>query len=239
MNHRKAFLAAVFLVACDSGAEHGGGHGGGSLEVFVGRAPVVHASAPVVHTEEAAGEEAQAKPEAHAEHAPTPAPPDAGITDGPEGEGEAAAEAEGEAAAEAEGEAEAEAEPEVVPVPAPAAGGKSEEEWAKLANVRVGTLKVEGGLDPEVVKKGVRSNAKPLRECYAKGLVAAPELGGKLTVDFVIDKKGKVESAKVKSTTLSNPAVETCFTDAIGAWTFDAPEDGKNVSVRQAFTLAL
>lgn len=165
---------------------------------------------------------------------PSPEPPDAEAP--PPGEADAVP---AEAAPDPGPEAEAEADPAPEPEPAPAPGGHSEAEWAKLAKVRLGIAKVNGALDPELVRKGVRSNIGQLRTCYAKGLLGSPELGGKLTLEFEIDKKGKTDAAKVASSTVADDALGACFADAIAGWKFDAPEDGKTVEVKQSFTLSL
>ena len=254
MRRKQVFSIALFLVACDTGAEHGGGHGAAGMQVHMGRAPVVAKAAHADHADHA-----DHGAEAEAAHAEAPSPESAAVEDpsaeapaeapeaevaADEGETEGAPEADAEAEApDADAEADApEAQPEPAAeadAPAAAAGGRSEAEWTELAKVRLGSNKVDGALDPEVVRKTVRSKSKDLKACYAKGLVSSAELSGKLTMEFVVDKKGKMDSVKVKSSTLNNAAVESCATTTIEGWTFDAPEDGKKVKIRYSFTLSL
>ena len=126
-----------------------------------------------------------------------------------------------------EGEA-APAEAEAAPEPAPApSGGGDEAELAKAAKILFGSAKVDGGLEVDAVRKVIKKSKGALAKCYAKALVKDNALEAKVTVEFVVDKKGKTKDAKIKSGGLGDPAIDACLVEVMSGWKFDAPSDGK------------
>lgn len=97
---------------------------------------------------------------------------------------------------------------------------------------------VLGGLDKLLIQRIVRSNINQVRYCYEKSLVKNPKLSGKVVVKFVINKKGSVDSSKVKSTTVSDPEVGKCIAKAAKRWKFPTPRGGGIVIVSYPFVLA-
>ena len=89
--------------------------------------------------------------------------------------------------------------------------------------VRQGAQKVEGPLDPLVVRRVVRAHTNDLRYCYNGGLVGDPGLAGRVVVDFEILTTGMVGESKLTSTTLSDRKVGECVVVATRRWQFPAP----------------
>ena len=54
-----------------------------------------------------------------------------------------------------------------------------------------------GRLPPELIQAVVRSHFKDFRVCYEAGLTRNPELAGRVTTRFVIDREGRVDSVSV------------------------------------------
>lgn len=89
---------------------------------------------------------------------------------------------------------------------------------------------VLGKIDNALVDAVVRDNLAAVDACYATARAAAPHLGGRVGVRFVVDAKGAVSSATVKSSTVGDPAFEGCVAAAFSAWTFPAPRAGTVVA---------
>ena len=74
-----------------------------------------------------------------------------------------------------------------------------------------------------------------LRYCYQRELTKNPNLGGKITVKFVIAKDGTVSSATTKTSTMNNPAVESCINGRFMKFQFPEPKGGGIVIVSYPF----
>ena len=86
---------------------------------------------------------------------------------------------------------------------------------------------VNGRLPPESIQRVVRQSFGRLRGCYAAGLEKNPDLEGRVSVKFVIDREGQVALASPWSdTTLPDASVARCVTRAYQAMTFPKPEGG-------------
>jgi hypothetical protein len=240
MLERKVLCMALILVGCDAGEKHGGGHHPGGIEVVMGRAPRPsnHVESHTVAAPDASGTATQAKTEPKPDAAPTDAAPDnAAPTDAAPTD---AAPAEG---APTEGAPTDAAPTEPVPVEPPPAEAApptpppAGTDFAKLAKIRLSNPKIDEGIDPEVVKKRVRKGLDDLRVCYVSGLEKDAALAGKVELEFVVDKKGKIASSTVRSTTLADANVGTCMAKVVEAWKFE-PAPADDVTVRYPFALA-
>ena len=232
MSKLRLLSAALLLFACDGGAQHEGGDHGGGITVAMGRAP---RAANHIETHSVAGPDDAATQvaEATAEAPPADAPP----ADAPPVEAEAPpAEAEAPPAEAEAPPAEAEAPPaeaEAPPAEAPPPGT----DLMKLAKIRLSNPKIDDGIDPELVRKRVRSGMNDLRKCYASGLERNAALAGRVELEFVIDKKGKIGSSTVRSSDLADDSVGACMAKAVEAWRFE-PAPAGDVRVRFPFALA-
>jgi TonB family protein len=105
--------------------------------------------------------------------------------------------------------------------------------------VRHGKLTVEGDgeLDPDVIRRIVRAHIQAIRACYTKALEPNPVLQGRLTVEFEINEKGRVEHPAIGESTIDSDSLESCVLEAAGHWRFPAPKRGA-VTVAYPFVLS-
>ena len=96
----------------------------------------------------------------------------------------------------------------------------------KPANIRIGTLFVNGRLPPDAVEKVVRAKLDGVRACYESGLRLNPSLQGRATVKLAIDAGGAVAQACNGGSDLPSSAVIECIVQATSKLTFPAPEAG-------------
>lgn len=113
------------------------------------------------------------------------------------------------------------------------AGGKG------LKEAKVGVTVGEGSgdfgdLTPEQINKVVQSRRNAIRACYERQLQRNPKLGGKIVIRWTID-MGTVTSAKVKSTTMRNGAVEDCIVRQVQRMKFPKPKGGRKAVVSYPF----
>jgi len=92
-----------------------------------------------------------------------------------------------------------------------------------------------GALDKSLIDAVIKRNMSQIRYCYQRELTKNPALGGKITVKFVIAKDGTVSSATTKSSTMSNPAVESCINGRFMRFQFPEPKGGGIVIVSYPF----
>ena len=76
------------------------------------------------------------------------------------------------------------------------------------------------------IKKVVKKRASRLRNCYERRLLANPNLGGKIVMQWKIMIDGKASGAKVKTSTLKDAAVGRCLQRVIGGMKFVKPDGG-------------
>jgi hypothetical protein len=92
-----------------------------------------------------------------------------------------------------------------------------------------------GALDKSLIDAVIKRNMSQIRYCYQRELTKNPSLGGKITVKFVIAKDGTVSSATTKTTTMNNPAVESCINGRFMRFQFPEPKGGGIVIVSYPF----
>jgi hypothetical protein len=94
-----------------------------------------------------------------------------------------------------------------------------------------------GTMDPMQIREVVREAMPELRFCFEWQLQQHPELGGHVTMQYVIAADGTVQDASVLEDALHDETVTRCFTHVIGGLRFPPPEGG-SVSVHYPFMLA-
>src|SRR5690606_36254092 len=62
---------------------------------------------------------------------------------------------------------------------------------------------VEGGLDRDQIIAVINRNKGQIVYCYEKGLQAAPQIGGRVAVSFVIGAAGRITVASVAESSLN------------------------------------
>jgi hypothetical protein len=145
------------------------------------------------------------------------------------------------AAAQAEA-AKAEAEAAAAALAAAEAAEREEAEaiaeTGEGARVKVTKMEIQGALDRAEVTKVVGAKLAAVQKCYGAGLVKAPQLAGKVAINFVITGAGKVGSSVVQSSDLEDSSVANCMAKAIKRLTFASPRGGGNVIVTISFVLS-
>lgn len=94
-----------------------------------------------------------------------------------------------------------------------------------------------GGLDRDAIAAVIQRNIGQVRFCYEQALQGAPDLSGRVAVDFTIAGTGIVKTASIASTTLNAKAVEECIMMRLKSWKFPLPENGVDVKVTYPFVL--
>jgi hypothetical protein len=117
---------------------------------------------------------------------------------------------------------------EVAAPPEPAPAEPVAEEPPEASNPAAGLV---WSLDREGIKAAVREASPAIRECYEGWLEDRPDLGGKLTVRFVVGAdadsgEGRVREAVLVSSSLDQPFLEGCVLNALQELRFDRPETG-------------
>jgi outer membrane biosynthesis protein TonB len=92
-----------------------------------------------------------------------------------------------------------------------------------------------GSLDPEEIRRIVRSHSDEIRACYEAELAETPGIGGKVIMKWTIGADGLVVKAGVGETQMKNNRVEDCLAKLILAWSFPKPKGGGIVIVNYPF----
>lgn len=105
------------------------------------------------------------------------------------------------------------------------------------ANVTVppGDPVVSGGLTSQEIMAVIRANLNQIRHCYEQLLQRAPNASGKMSVNFVIDVSGRVQTTSVTDSTISDSVMRGCVTGKIQRWAFPKPRGGQPVTVNYPF----
>lgn len=105
------------------------------------------------------------------------------------------------------------------------------------ANVVVppGDPVVSGGLTMQEVQAVIRANLNQIRHCYEQLLQRSPSANGKIKVKFVVDPNGRVSSASILSSTISDSVMTGCVTGHVSRWSFPKPRGGQAVNVSYPF----
>ena len=93
--------------------------------------------------------------------------------------------------------------------------------------LRIGTTETSGGsLPAEIIQRVVRQSFGRFRNCYEDGLRGNPNLEGRVTARFVINRDGSVATVQSGGSDLPDAHVVACVLRAYGSLTFPAPKDG-------------
>ena len=98
---------------------------------------------------------------------------------------------------------------------------------AKAPPLRKGATQVNGRLPPEVIQRIVRQNFGRFRLCYENGLRNNPNLQGRVSVQFVIDRDGAVSHGGRRRLGHAGSAAScSCVVRGFGSLSFPQPEGG-------------
>ncbi|MBI4956955.1 MAG: AgmX/PglI C-terminal domain-containing protein, partial [Myxococcales bacterium] len=96
---------------------------------------------------------------------------------------------------------------------------------AKPPQVRMGATNVSGRLPPEVIQRIVRQNFGRFRMCYEAALRNNPNLQGRVSVNFVIGRDGRVSNVSAGGD-IPDPSVPSCVSRQFYGLSFPQPEGG-------------
>jgi len=96
----------------------------------------------------------------------------------------------------------------------------------KVPIIKMGEMKVEGRLPPDVVKRIVRQNFARFRFCYENELRNDPTLEGDVVSKIIIGKTGDVTSVTDAKSSMKNAKVVQCVQKSLHALSFPQPEGG-------------
>ena len=85
---------------------------------------------------------------------------------------------------------------------------------------------VTGSMDPELIRRVVRSHHDQLKYCYDNALTKNPKLTGKVSVRWIIREDGTVASSNVVSSTSGTPELDHCISGRVLLWIFPKPKGG-------------
>lgn len=94
---------------------------------------------------------------------------------------------------------------------------------------------IAGGLSQQEVQAVIRANLNQIRHCYEQLLQRSPSSQGKVKVSFVVQPNGRVGSAKIVSSDISDSVMRGCVTGKVKRWKFPNPRGGKSVTVNYPF----
>lgn len=92
--------------------------------------------------------------------------------------------------------------------------------------VRLETLRVNGRLPAEVVRRIIQRNVPRLRACYEAALNRNTKLAGKLTVRLTIDRRGAVAEASDAGNDVRDAQLVGCVLDSFRKMKFPEPAEG-------------
>jgi TonB family protein len=85
---------------------------------------------------------------------------------------------------------------------------------------------VTGSMDPELIRRVVRSHHDQLKYCYDNALTRNPKLTGKVAVRWIITEAGTVASSNVVSSSTGTPDLDRCIAGRVLTWIFPKPKGG-------------
>lgn len=94
------------------------------------------------------------------------------------------------------------------------------------------TSPLAAAIQPAQIQRVATEGLAEMRACYEKGLSRHPDLEGKVVTSFAIGEDGHVvQTAPADGTTIADPAVVACVSDAFRRLTFPPLGEGKSVRV--------
>lgn len=97
---------------------------------------------------------------------------------------------------------------------------------SKSPVTRLSTPTISGRIAPEVIQRIVRQSFGRFRLCYENGLRNNPNLAGRVSVRFIIDRSGRVSSTANAGSDLPDSAVVSCVVRSFSGMSFPEPENG-------------
>jgi hypothetical protein len=96
---------------------------------------------------------------------------------------------------------------------------------------------VHGSLSKDAIRRVVHRHLNEVKFCYERELASRPDLSGRVSIKFLINGMGAVQSSAATDSTLGSAALDSCIAGAVRRWTFPQPEGGGVVIVTYPFQL--
>ena len=94
---------------------------------------------------------------------------------------------------------------------------------------------VSAGLTAGEISSVIRRNLNQIRHCYERLLQRRPGVVGKAKTKFIINPNGRVGSARILSSNISDNQFRNCLTRTIKKWKFPKPRNNSSVDVNYPF----
>ncbi len=85
------------------------------------------------------------------------------------------------------------------------------------------------------IKRVIHSRYTMIKYCYERYLKRNPTLAGTVTLNFKVDPSGKVVQARVKQSTIQDPAVGQCIVGVARRWRFPETTSGSGATISYPF----
>ena len=105
-------------------------------------------------------------------------------------------------------------------------GGEGGAHRPRGPSLRAANVESNGRLPAEVIQRTLRRQSGRFRFCYETGLARNPNLAGRVSIRFVIDRTGSVNLAQDAGSELADAGVVACVARAVADLTFPPPPDG-------------
>ncbi len=100
------------------------------------------------------------------------------------------------------------------------------------------TVKIEGGMSRELVKKVIDQHLDEITYCYEMALMVTPSILGRVVFEWKILKSGRVGQVRIVSSNVNSSQIHDCIKSAIRSWQFPKPV-GSEVIVSYPFVFDL
>jgi pSer/pThr/pTyr-binding forkhead associated (FHA) protein len=87
------------------------------------------------------------------------------------------------------------------------------------------TVRIQGGMSREAVKRVIDQHLDEISFCYENALMDAPSLMGNIVFEWKILMTGKVGAVRIKSSTVRSNQIHNCIQGTIKTWQFPKPQN--------------
>jgi outer membrane biosynthesis protein TonB len=100
------------------------------------------------------------------------------------------------------------------------------------------TVKIQGGMSREMVKRVIDQHMSEISYCYESALSSNPSISGRVIFEWKILMNGRVGEIRIVASSINSHAVHDCIKSAIKSWQFPKPS-GSEVVVSFPFVFDL
>ena len=100
------------------------------------------------------------------------------------------------------------------------------------------TVKIEGGMSREMVKRVIDQHLSEITYCYESALISNPTIMGRIAFEWKILMSGEVGEIRILASSVNSHEVHDCIKSAIKSWQFPKPV-GTEVIVSYPFVFDL